>query len=55
MSRSGPLLLIGLLVAAALSLLTPLGSLIELRRTDPGLAWMLVEELRLPRTLLALG
>lgn len=55
MSRSGPLLLIAVLTAGALSLLTPLGSLIELRRTDPDLAWMLVEELRLPRTMLALG
>ena len=29
--------------------------MLELRRTDPALAWMLTEELRLPRTLLALG
>jgi iron complex transport system permease protein len=27
----------------------------ELRRADPGLAWLLVEQLRLPRTLLAAG
>ena len=40
---------------AALSLLTPLSSLLELRRADPDLAWALIEELRLPRTLLALG
>ena len=40
---------------AALSLLTPLSSLLELRRADPDLAWTLIEELRLPRTLLALG
>ena len=55
MSRSFFLLLIALLLAATLSLSTPFDSLVELRRTDPGLAWMLIEELRLPRTLLALG
>ena len=55
MSRSGPLLLIAVLIAGILSLLTPLEGLIELRRTDPDLAWMLIEELRLPRTMLALG
>jgi len=55
MSRSGFLLLIALLTSGVLSLLTPLDSLIDLRRTDPGLAWMLIEELRLPRTMLALG
>jgi iron complex transport system permease protein len=49
------LLILGLIAAAALSLITPLGSLIELRQTDPALAWLLIEELRLPRTLLALG
>lgn len=55
MSRKSFLLLLPLLLTAALSLLTPLGSLIELERSDPSLAWMLIEELRLPRTLLALG
>ena len=49
------LLGLGLLIAAALSLITPLGSLIELRQSDPALAWLVIEELRLPRTLLALG
>jgi iron complex transport system permease protein len=49
------LLTVLVVVVAGLSLLTPLESLIELRRTDSNLAWMLVEELRLPRTLLALG
>ena len=55
MSRIWPVLLLLLLLMAALSLVTPLGSLVELRRTDPSLAWSLIEELRLPRTLLALG
>ena len=40
---------------AAAHLLTPLSSLAELRLTDPQLASMLLTELRLPRTLLALG
>lgn len=55
MRRAWPALLLCLAVVAVLSLLTPFGSLIELRRTDPNLAWLLIEELRLPRTLLALG
>lgn len=55
MSRAWPGLLLCLAVVALLSLLTPFGSLFELRRADPNLAWMLIEELRLPRTLLALG
>ena len=56
MSRnwSASLIVIVALVAA-LSLLTPLSSLLELRTADPDLAWALIEELRLPRTLLALG
>jgi iron complex transport system permease protein len=49
------LLGLGLIAAAALSLITPLGSLIELGQSDPALAWLVIEELRLPRTLLALG
>ena len=49
------LLILGLIAAAALSLITPLGSLIELSQSDPALAWLVIEELRLPRTLLALG
>jgi iron complex transport system permease protein len=49
------LLGLGLIAATALSLITPLGSLIELRQSDPALAWLVIEELRLPRTLLALG
>ena len=55
MTRSWLLLLALLVVVAALSLATPLDSLIELRKADPALASMLVQELRLPRTLLALG
>jgi len=48
-------LIVIVVLIAALSLLTPLSSLLELRRADPDLAWALIEELRLPRTLLALG
>ncbi|QNP42592.1 iron ABC transporter permease [Sphingomonas daechungensis] len=56
MSRRSVLLLAaGIALAAALSLVLPIGSLLETRRADPGLAWMLIQELRLPRTLLALG
>lgn len=55
MRRTWPLLLGALVLVAALSLLTPLGSLTELGREDPKLAWLIIEELRLPRTLLALG
>jgi iron complex transport system permease protein len=56
MSRSWSASLIVIVaLIASLSLLTPLSSLLELRRTDPDLAWALIEELRLPRTLLALG
>jgi iron complex transport system permease protein len=56
MSRSWSAALIVIVaLIAALSLLTPLSSLLELRRTDPDLALALIEELRLPRTLLALG
>jgi len=55
MTRSVIALALALLVVALLSLVTPLQSLMELQRSDPGLAWMLIQELRLPRTLLALG
>ena len=56
MSRSWSASLIVIVAfIAALSLLTPLSSLLELRRADPDLARALIEELRLPRTLLALG
>jgi len=49
------LLLLALLTVAALHLVLPLDSLIELRRSDPSLATSLLVELRLPRTLLAAG
>ena len=55
MTRSWVLLASALSLAAILSLITPLESLVELRRSDPGLAWLLIQELRLPRTLLGLG
>ena len=55
MKRSWPPLLSALALTAVLSLLTPFASLVELRRADPNLAWMLISQLRLPRTLLALG
>ena len=56
MSRCwSPSLIVIVALIAALSLLTPLSSLLELRRADPDLARTLIEELRLPRTLLALG
>jgi len=55
MSRSGMVLLGALLVAAGFHLLLPLDTILELRRSDPGLAWLLLGELRLPRTLLAAG
>ena len=43
------------LLLMALHLFTPLEPLLELRRTDPDLATLLLTELRLPRTLLAAG
>jgi iron complex transport system permease protein len=48
-------LLLALAGVAALHLLLPIDSLLEIRRTDPGLAASLLVELRLPRTLLAAG
>lgn len=44
-----------LLVAAAAHLLMPLGPLLEAKGIDPGLARLILVELRLPRTLLVLG
>jgi iron complex transport system permease protein len=49
------LLYAALLLLMALHLVVPLGPLFELRRTDPGLASLLLTEIRLPRTLLAAG
>ena len=43
MIRALPLLLIALALLTALSLFVPLGSLVELRRADPNLAWELIE------------
>ncbi|WP_310468290.1 iron ABC transporter permease [Sphingomonas sp.] len=54
MTRWWPLLLMPALLAA-LHLLLPAAPLIELQRGDPGLATLLLTEIRLPRTLLALG
>ena len=48
-------LIVALVSLAALHLLLPLDSLLELQRADPGLVTSLVRELRLPRTLLAAG
>jgi iron complex transport system permease protein len=45
----------GLLVAAAAHLLLPLGPLREAQSIDPGLAELILVQLRLPRTLLVLG
>ncbi len=47
--------LLVLVLVAALHLLSPLGSLSDARAIDPALATTLLVELRLPRTLLALG
>ncbi|HEU4704978.1 MAG TPA: iron ABC transporter permease [Sphingomicrobium sp.] len=55
MKRSCALLATGLLLLAALHLLSPLPPLLELRRADPGLASLLLTEIRLPRALLAAG
>ena len=49
------MLIAALIGLAALHLLLPLDSLVELQRADPDLAGSLVRELRLPRTLLAAG
>jgi len=48
-------LLAALLVLAVVHLLLPSGPLLEMRRTDASLATLLLGEIRLPRTLLALG
>ncbi|MCH8615359.1 iron ABC transporter permease [Sphingomonas sp. SM33] len=53
--KSTWLLLCALALAAVLHLLLPLESILELKRADPNLAWQLIEQLRLPRTLLAVG
>ena len=53
--RALPALLLALIGVAALHLLLPLDSLLELHSADPSLARTLLGELRLPRTLLAAG
>lgn len=55
MTRAWTVLLVLILLLSVAHLLTPAGTLIELQQVDPGLAAMLVSELRLPRTLLAAG
>lgn len=55
MNRTLIILIIALFAAAGVHLLTPVGPLLELRRSDPGLANLLLTEIRLPRTLLAAG
>jgi iron complex transport system permease protein len=55
MSRAMMWLLVATVAVAVAHLLTPLAPLIELRRSDPATAWLLLSEIRLPRTLLALG
>jgi iron complex transport system permease protein len=54
-TRSTVLLAAALLLLAVLRLVVPLVPLLELRRTDPSLASLLLTEIRLPRTLLAAG
>jgi iron complex transport system permease protein len=53
--RALPLLLTGLVLAALAHLLLPLGPLVELKQQDQHTAMLLLTEIRLPRTLLALG
>lgn len=55
MNRAMLLLLGALLVAALAHLLLPLGPLLELEQREPATAWLLLTEIRLARTLLALG
>lgn len=53
--KAAAALLAMVLVLAAVHLLTPLGPLNALHQTAPQTAWLLLTEIRLPRTLLALG
>lgn len=55
MTRLAPSLMLAVLVVVALHLLLPLGPLSDIHARDPGLLTMLLTEIRLPRTLLALG
>jgi iron complex transport system permease protein len=53
--KSSPIFLALLVAVAFAHLLIPFAALLELRRTQPDVAWLLLTEIRLPRTLLALG
>ena len=53
--KVGLILGCGVLAIALVHLLVPMGPIVELHRSDPRVAILLVTELRLPRTLLALG
>lgn len=53
--RSRLALVAVLVLAAAAHLCLPLSPILELHRSDPGVATILISEIRLPRTLLALG
>lgn len=55
MSRGWPALLSLIALLAAAHLLIPASTLLEVQRLEPDLACMLITEIRLPRTLLALG
>jgi iron complex transport system permease protein len=48
-------LIAGTTIVALAHLLLPLGPLLELRRSDPTTAWLLLTQIRLPRTVLAFG
>jgi iron complex transport system permease protein len=54
-TRPTAFLVAALLLLAVLHLLVPFETLLELRRADPGLATLLLTEIRLPRALLAAG
>jgi len=54
-TRATIFLLLAMLVLGAAHLVTPLAPLLELRRNSPDTEWLLLSEIRLPRTLLALG
>jgi iron complex transport system permease protein len=54
-TRSSLLLAAALVLLAVVHLWVPVAPLLELRRSDPGLATLLLTEIRLPRTLLAAG
>ena len=55
MTRSTAFLAAALLLLTLLHLFVPFAPVLELRRSDPSLATLLLTEIRLPRTLLAAG